>query len=65
MSQQGGASQGAESPSRLSTSTMDMTTLDDLTHDFANNAGFRAWALDKYGQYFSHDGKRVQRKGQK
>jgi len=43
-------------------STRDMTTLDDITHDFANSADFRAWALDKYGQYFSHDGTRVVRR---
>ena len=39
--------------------TRDMTTLDDLTHDFANVASFREKCLAQYGQYFSHDNKRV------
>jgi len=48
--------------SKKSTATRDMTTLDDLTHDFANDDGFRNSCLDKYGQYFSHNGKRVVRR---
>jgi len=39
--------------------TRDMTTLDDITHDFANDAGFRAKCLAQFGQYFSHDNQRV------
>ena len=48
--------------SKPSTSTRDMTTLDDLTHDFADSADFRAYCLEKYGQYFGHDSKRVVRR---
>ena len=44
---------------KSSTSTRDMTTLDDLTHDFDDNQAFRESCLAKYGQYFSHNGKRV------
>jgi hypothetical protein len=36
--------------------TRDMTTLDDLTHDFMDCPNWRAFALRKYGQYYSHDG---------
>lgn len=39
--------------------TRDMTTLDDLTHDFANQAWFREKCLEEYGQYFSHENVRV------
>jgi len=42
--------------------TRDMTTLDELTHDFANQQGFREHCLSTYGQYFSHDNKRIVRR---
>lgn len=38
-------------------STRDMTTLDDLTHDFADSAAFRQTCLAKHGQYYK-DGER-------
>jgi len=41
--------------------TRDMTTLDDITHDFANMEAFRQKCLEQYGQYFSHDNRRVTR----
>ena len=39
--------------------TRQMSSLDDLTHDFMNSPTFRESCLAKYGQYFSRDGKRV------
>jgi len=39
--------------------TRDMTLTDDLTHDFTNSDSFRKKCLEQYGQYFSHDNKRV------
>ena len=52
----------AKAASKLSTSTRDMSTLDDLTHDFTNDPVVREYFLTKYGQYFSHEGKRVVRR---
>lgn len=39
------------------TKTRDMTTLDDLTHDFMDSESFRINMLAKHAQYF-RDGKR-------
>jgi hypothetical protein len=45
-------------PSR-SVATRDMTSLDDITHDFNDCAKYREYCLAKYGQYFTHDGYRI------
>lgn len=34
------------------------TKIDHETHDFMDDANYRAFALQKYGQYMSHDGYR-------
>jgi len=34
--------------------TRDMTTLDDLTHDFADSADYRAHCLETHGQYYKN-----------
>ena len=34
------------------TKTREMSALDDLTHDFCDNQGYRDSMLKKYGQYF-------------
>ncbi len=35
------------------------TSLDHLTHDFLNCAGYRQHCLETRGQYMTHDGRRV------
>jgi hypothetical protein len=34
--------------------TRDMSSLDDITHDFNNCPNWRAYCLKKYGQYYSN-----------
>jgi len=48
--------------SKKSISTRNMTTLDDITHDFCDSEEFRQSCIWRYGQYFSHTGKRVVRR---
>lgn len=35
------------------------TSLDHLTHDFANDPAYRQRCLELHGQYMTHDGRRV------
>lgn len=37
----------------------EMTTIDDLTHDFMNCASYREHCMNKYGQYVTHQGYRI------
>ena len=52
-----GGSPMAKTIGGLIIKTRDMTTLDDLTHDFIGDRGFQQSMIKKYGQYFSN-GKR-------
>lgn len=35
------------------------TSLDHLTHDFANDPGYRQRCLERHGQHMTQDGRRV------
>lgn len=37
----------------------DWTALDHLTHDFANDPGYRQRCLERHGQHMTQDGRRV------
>lgn len=51
--------QAQRSASDNSIPLREWTTLDQLTHDFADCPGYREKCLREHGQYMTHDGRRV------
>lgn len=48
-----------QSKSERKLSVREWTSVDELTHDFADSESFRKKCLEKYGQYMGRDGIRV------